>query len=96
MKKGRQINGVEELSAVIADIERDHKGVPVLLRQYLNMGGQILDFNLDGAFSNVVDGLIVVDLTKTEPRLLDRYLGKAEAREFLKHQKGTRSEKHVP
>ncbi len=41
-------------------------------------------------------GLIVVDLTKTEPRLLERYLGKAEAQEFLKHQKGTRSEQHEP
>jgi len=36
-----------------------------------------------------LDGLIVVDLTKAEPRLLERYLGKAEALAFLQYQKGT-------
>jgi hypothetical protein len=33
--------------------------------------------------------LIVVDLTRTEPRLLERYLGKGEASKFLHYQKGT-------
>ena len=30
-------------------------------------------------FANALDGLILVDLTKTEPKLLDRYLGRREA-----------------
>jgi hypothetical protein len=63
--------------------------VPVLLRQYLKLGGKLLGFNLDPRFSNALDGLILVDLTRTEPRLLQRYLGKAEAAEFLEYQKGT-------
>lgn len=32
----------------------------------------------------------MVDLTKTEPRLLERYLGRTEALEFLDYQKGIR------
>jgi hypothetical protein len=32
--------------------------------------------------------LIVVDLTKTEPKLLDRYLGKHEATQFLAFHRG--------
>ena len=39
-------------------------------------------------FNNTLDGLILVDLTKTEPKLLDRYLGKAEAAAILAFQKG--------
>ncbi len=87
---------LEDLSDCVADLEPTRTGVPVLLRQYLKLGGKLLGFNLDPEFSDALDGLIVVDLTKTEPRLLERYLGKTEAQEFLKHQKGTRSEQHVP
>jgi hypothetical protein len=53
------------------------------LRQYLRLGGRLLGFNVDHSFSDVLDGLMVVDLTKTEPKLLERYLGKAEAAVFL-------------
>ncbi len=72
----------EDLAAILADIEPDEKGVPVLLRQYLKLGGELLAFNLDRKFSNVVDGLILVDLLRTEPRILERYLGKEGAAEY--------------
>lgn len=55
------------------------------LRHYLKLGGRLLGFNLDPDFSDVIDGLIVVDLTRTEPRLLERYLGKDEAAQFMRH-----------
>jgi putative hemolysin len=80
---------VEDLSDIISDLEPTRIGIPVLLRQYLRLGGKLLGFNVDPEFSDALDGLIVVDLTKTEPRLLERYLGKTQALEFLKHQKGT-------
>lgn len=79
---------VEDLSAVVGDIEQKHAGVPVLLRQYLRLGGKLLGFNVDPKFANSLDGLILVDLTKTEPRLLERYLGKSQAAKFLDFQKG--------
>ena len=80
---------VEELSDIIGDIEPGQPGIPVLLRQYLKLGGKLLGFNVDPEFSDVLDGLIVVDLTKTEPKLLERYLGKAEAASFLNFHKET-------
>jgi putative hemolysin len=76
------ISGIDELSDAIADIEPDGKGLPVLLRQYLNLGGTMLAFNVDNAFSNVVDGLVVVDLRRLTPRLLSKYLGKAGGERF--------------
>jgi putative hemolysin len=76
---------VESVSELISCVESDRKGVPILLKQYLKLGGGIAGFNVDAAFGNVVDGLIIVDLTKTERRTLERYLGKDGARMFLAH-----------
>ena len=36
-----------------------------------------MGFNLDRKFSDVVDGLVIVDLRQTDPAVLDRYMGKA-------------------
>ncbi len=76
---------IEQLNAVVADLEADHKGLPVLLRHYLNLGGKLLAFNLDEEFSDVVDGLILVDLDRTERKMLERYLGKEGAAFYLAH-----------
>jgi putative hemolysin len=76
---------VDDLSAILGDLEQSPAGVPVLLRQYLRLGGKLLGFNVDAQFANALDGLILVDLTKTEPKLLERYLGK----NYLRGQNGT-------
>jgi putative hemolysin len=81
--------GLEDLSDVVSDLEPSREGIPVLLRQYLKLGGKLLGFNVDPEFSDALDGLILVDLTKTEPRLLERYLGRTEASQFLAYQRGT-------
>lgn len=73
----------EELSDLIAGIEPDGKSIPVLLRHYLKLGGQILAFNVDPKFGHCLDGLIVVDLAQANPRLLERYMGTRGATLFL-------------
>ncbi len=72
-----------ELESIIAELEVDAKALPVLLRQYLKMGARIHAFNVDPKFQNCLDGLIVVDLARTERRLLERYFGPEGAQEFL-------------
>ena len=76
------LRDIEELSALTADIEPDGKGVPVLLKQYLRLGGKLLGFNVDARFSNALDGLIMVDLRQTPTAILQRYLGKEAAAKF--------------
>jgi putative hemolysin len=71
---------LEDLSAVVSDVDPGQGGIPMLLRQYLRLGGKLVGFNVDPEFANVLDGLIVVDLAKTDRKLVERYLGKAEAR----------------
>lgn len=73
---------IEEISDLITEIEKDQKGVPVLLRQYLKLGGKLLAFNIDPDFSNVLDGLVWVDLLETDPRIVNRFMGKENARRF--------------
>lgn len=76
---------LDSLSAVIADMETDGKGVPILLKQYIKLGGKLLGFNVDPHFSDALDGLVLVDLRQTETGILDRYMGKAGAKQFLDH-----------
>ena len=78
----RALRGIEDLSQPITDVEPDGKGLPILLRQYGKLGGKLLGFNVDRKFSNVLDGLVVVDLRQTDPAVLDRYMGKVAAAEF--------------
>jgi putative hemolysin len=65
------------LADLLGTLEEDEKGVPVLLRQYLKLGGRILGFNVDPAFSNVIDGMLVVDLLQSDPVTLAKYFTEA-------------------
>ena len=82
------LRDLEDLSPPITDVESDGKGLPILLRQYAKIGGKLLGFNLDRKFSNVLDGLMVVDLRKTEPAVLERYMGREAGAQFRR--------KHAP
>lgn len=73
----------DQLSELVASIEPDGKGMPVLLRQYLRLGGRLLAFNVDKDFSNTLDGLILVDLLGADRQLLQRYLTEEGAESFL-------------
>ena len=84
----RMLRDSDELSDVTADIEADGKGIPVLLKQYLKLGGKLLGFNVDPHFAQSLDGLILVDLRNTAPTTLHRYLGREGLHRFLSyHQK---------
>jgi putative hemolysin len=73
-----QPDDLDTLSALLAGLEPDGKGTPVLLRQYLKLGGRVLGFNIDPDFGNTLDCLVLVDLRRTEPRVLEKYMS-AEA-----------------
>ena len=76
------VSDLDALGYEVAQLEPDGKGLPVLLRQYVKLGGRLLAFNIDGQFSSVIDGLVVVDVRHTEPRIAAKYIGK-ERHELL-------------
>ena len=74
---------MDELSELISDIKTDRKRISVLLKHCLKLGGKVVGFNVDTSFSNVVEGLIVVDLTETDRHLLDRFMTAEGAGSYL-------------
>jgi len=70
------LRDLDELAEPISDVEEDGKGLPILLKQYAKVGGRMVGFNLDRKFSDVVDGLVIVDLRHTDASVLERYMGR--------------------
>ncbi len=77
------LQNVDDCSALISSLETDGKGIPTLLKHYLRLNATLLSFNVDKDFSSVVDGLIMVDFTETDPRLLAKYMGDENCRQYL-------------
>jgi len=78
-----ELENVDDCSALISSLETDGKGIPTLLKHYLKLNATLLSFNVDKDFSSVVDGLIMVDFTETDSRLLAKYMGDENCREYL-------------
>lgn len=60
------------LSRTVARLERG-RGIPVLLRQYLELRGQFAGFSVDPLFADALDGLVFVQVAQV-PDLLRRRL----------------------
>ena len=75
-------NNLSILTDLIEDLENG-KSLPVLLRQYLKLGGEVIAFNLDPAFNSTLDALIVVDLEKAGEAALGRYMGAENWARFM-------------
>ncbi len=82
------LQDLDTVSSLLSQLEPDQKGVPILLRQYLKLGGKLLGFNLDTQFGDAIDGLIMVDLPKTDTKTLQKYMGREEAAAYLARHHG--------
>jgi len=78
------VHDIQEFSELISDIERDGTGIPILLKHYMKLGGKFLGFSVDSKFNNALDALVLVDLTRTDPRILGRYMGQPGVVSFLR------------
>jgi putative hemolysin len=76
---------LEHVTALVSELEKDGKGIPVLLRHYLKLNGTILSFNIDKHFSRAIDSLLVVDLKKTDSKLLKHFMGLEGYAKFLEY-----------
>jgi putative hemolysin len=82
---------VDEANRLVAEAEADGKGVPILLRQYLKLNAKVLGFNVDPQFGEALDALMMVNLTTVDAAILNRYLGRQEAAEFLARHRAVQS-----
>ena len=82
----KAVRDLDAISGVISDLEDANRGVPILLKQYLKLGGKLLGFSVDPDFGNVLDGLILVDLIQLlafDPRQMQRFMGKEGVAKFV-------------
>lgn len=73
---------IKALSRRVAQLESDRKGLPILVREYVKLGGQFLAFSVDAEFQDALDGFVVVDLDRTLPRLLMLHMGQDNYERF--------------
>jgi putative hemolysin len=81
------IANTDLVSSIISDLESDKKGIPILVKQYLKLGGRILAFNVDPDFGDCLDGLILVDLRRTDAKVRAHYMGADADAAFRAHHK---------
>jgi len=58
----KDINSLELLDKLIIDLENKQRGLPVLVKRYLQLNGKVLAFNIDVNFNNCLDVLMLLDL----------------------------------
>ncbi len=61
IEKGSDIS---KLDKFIQGNEQEDFRLPVLLKKYIKLNGQIIGFNVDPKFNNALDGLLILDLFK--------------------------------
>jgi len=76
---------MEECNELIKELEADGKPIPILLKQYLKLNGQLMGFNVDPDFGNVLDGLILIDVPSIDERVMKKYLGEETGEVYLQY-----------
>ncbi len=76
---------IEHISALVSEIEIDNKGIPTLLKHYLKLDGKLIAFNVDPDFSSCIDGLIVVDILGSDPKMVKSYMGAEQMVAYRKY-----------
>ena len=66
----KDVNSLELLDKLIIDLENKQRGLPVLVKRYLQLNAKILAFNIDVNFNNSLDGLILLDLKNVPEKTL--------------------------
>ncbi len=87
---------IKALSRRIAQLEPDQKGVPILIKEYIKLGGQFLGFSVDADFQDAMDGFVVVNLDRTNPKLLSLHMGLENYERFRDWQKPAAARPRAP
>lgn len=67
---------VDQLSALVMQIEKDGKDIPVLLKQYHKLGAKFHTIGIDENFNHTPGMLLSVHLPSAPSKMLKLYLGK--------------------
>lgn len=76
---------LDQVNGMVKELDPQMGGMPILIKQYIKMNGKLAAFNVDYEFSDVIDGMIIVDLLKSEPESLSRYMGEDEYKRYIEY-----------
>ena len=83
LMEGERIHSdIDIINSMIMEIEPDGKGIPILIRQYMKLGGKFCGFGVDHGFNDAIDCLVIIDLLKAEETMLERYIGEDGLKQF--------------
>ena len=77
------VKDVDDVSALVSGLERDGKGVPILIKHYIRMNAKLIDFGVWKSHSNAVVAFLMADLVTADPKFLRRYMGEEGYRSFM-------------
>lgn len=77
------VQSLSDVQELIEELEGSHLKVPILIKHYLKMGARILAFNIDHAFNDAMDILMVTDLLTSPPELMIKYMGEEGYKQYL-------------
>lgn len=79
----KDIHSVDMLDKIVLDIEGGNRGIPVLIKKYLQLNGKVLSFNVDHDFNDALDVFILLDCTNVPESSL-RMLSKGQTEDVIK------------
>lgn len=65
----------DQLDRLLEEIEPNHFRLPVLVKRYMQQQARIIGFNVDPAFSDALDGLMVLDISRLPQSTLENLQG---------------------
>ncbi len=77
-----ELSNIKMLSKLIGRCDPG-KAMPVLLRHYLSLKGRLVCFNIHSKFNDSLEGLIIVDLRRTESKTASRFMGAEGYKHFM-------------
>ncbi len=77
------VKDVDDVSALVSGLERDGKGVPILIKHYIRMNAKLIDFGVWKNHSNAVVAFLMAVLVTADAKFLRRYMGEEGYRHFM-------------
>lgn len=81
------VTDLNRLQELVTQVEESDAKIPVLMRQYLKLGAKVVEFNVDPAFNNALDVLVVTDLQQAPVETMLKYMG-ADAYAHFRQEQG--------
>ena len=80
------VGSLNEVQELLSDVENDDMTkVPILIKHYLKLGSQVLAFNVDPAFQDAVDALMLTNIPRMPADILKKYMGEKQYEAYCKH-----------